>query len=259
MSAALADSARIAPARPRPVRRLGDIPLPCWVQPKKDGVRILVGSDGAIRTRSGRPVDAPDLLARLQAFRLRDLDCELVATGGFNATLSLLQSGKGHFTLWGLDRISDPLRPRYMATSNRLADLPPPRTIGGDRYCPVPSEWITTRKGLAAAWDRHMAAGEEGIVTRAGHAPYGADIYKLKTVRDDEAVFERTEAAAGMPPIIVAIYRGQPIRVQTGKRQAGAVQRLTPGDRITFTYHSLHASGQPREARFLRSRTGDPS
>ena len=260
-----APSASIAPARPVAVSRLAKIPLPVWVQPKHDGVLIRILADGRIETKQGLPLQSVRLALRIDAFGLRAIDCELVAEGSFAATLALLKTGRGNFTLWGLDRIADPRAPRYDAAADRLRDLPNPRAVaridspdGIAEYRPTPAIYVTTRRKLQRLTDQLISAGAEGIVARAGTAPYGVDIWKFKHWRDAEAHLVETIPGARNFTLL-ARWNGVRIRVQASERDTAALAALQPGDIFTFTYLSTHASGQPREARFLRSREGDPS
>ncbi|WP_417491839.1 hypothetical protein [Maricaulis sp.] len=269
MTAALArdlDTAPIAPARPIPVSRLADIPLPCWVQAKHDGVLIRIDAEGIITTRKGAPLQCEMLTRRIASLDLRRIDCELQADGGFADTLRLLKTGRGPFTLWGLDRIADPRAPRYAAAADRLAALPPPRfgalhAGAATRYRPTQSHWVTTRRQLQRLTHQlHVEYGEriDGIVARNGTAPYGVDIWKWKPRRDAEArLIEIMPGARNFT--LIARWNGERIRIQASEADTAALAPLQPGDLITFTYLSTHASGQPREARFLRSREGDPS
>lgn len=256
-AACLPETREIAPARPRLVTRLSDIPLPAWIQPKKDGVRIIIRSDGTIETRSGLPLECERLRQRIAAFGLSDMDCELVAQGGFVATLGMLHTGNGPFTLWGFDRLADPFVPRYATTTDRLRALPAARQIGDASYRPIDSHWVTTRPGLAKLVGDLTGNGEEGVVTRPATSPYGLDALKYKPRHDDEARFIRLEHATTCL-ILVADYDGHTIRV-VARPCDTAILALEPGDPFTFTFHSIHASGLPREARYLRNRKGDPS
>jgi len=253
--------------RAKPLRRpmqagtlksMRDVELPVIAQPKIDGVRVWIDHGGVPRTRSGKPLVNRDLDAALRKFALKDVDGELRAEDGFDATLSLINHHTGivPFTYFVFDRLRD-----VAMTEDRLGDLPEPEIIGDARLNCLSGQRIETLAQLKRFEAEAAERGDcDGIILRNPYGRYhgGRDhgryssLLKYKRVQDDEAVITGILNAGALQ----TRWRGRALPLQAKNHR---FTMADIGQTVSFKFNDTTEIGTPRHARLWRRRQGDPA
>ena len=244
--------------------------FPCIVQPKLDGVRLLVrrrvGGQLELFSRTGKPLDhlAGMLEADLTLSRLPQgvvLDGELYVHGaGFQTVVSLVRN-KG---------MSDARREKLEYHVYDLVEAAPyeqraahlERLLKGQmkRVRLVTSEPAAGPADVDAALRRYMRAGYEGVIVRDPAAPYAVGrrspgLLKYKLFRDDEfriiAVVEASGKDAGTAVLRCVTKEGREfnVRPQGTREHRGHLLRdasLIIGKQLTVRFQELSDDLVPR-------------
>lgn len=253
--------------------------FPCLLQPKLDGVRLLVrrGGDGGLelRSRTGKPMDhlAPMLAADLPASRLPAgvvLDGELYIHGvGFQSVVSVVRN----------TRMSDESR---AALQYHVYDLipAPGGAEGGAGYTRRLELLRGLLRGVAAsgrvrlvrtelaegadhvqrAIRTYMREGYEGVIVRDPDSPYepgrrSPGLSKYKLFHDDEfrivGVSEAGGKDAGTAILRCAAANGREFNVRPRGTMEYRAQLLRDeasliGKKLTVRFQELTDDGVPR-------------
>jgi len=205
--------------------------LPCFVQPKLDGVRALIvhGPEGIeIRSRTGKLYNAPVILAKYQDI-VADmaqgsfLDGELYVHGmGFDTVSGICRADdhpdKGilEFHCFDYYDAAEPTLP-FKRRVEVLGDL-----LGAINACVVDTQVVKTHGDIVEAHDAYVADGYEGVMVRNGASVYRLDyrsygLLKLKIFDDNEfkctGFVEGTGKFRKTPVIICETADGKAFRV----------------------------------------------
>lgn len=176
--------------------------FPFWAQPKLDGIRVLVGEDGYLYTRSLKPVRNAEIQSLVRNEPgLVGLDAEIIvgdktAEDCYRRTSSAVMSYDNddiaYATLWVFDIWNDPFSDyddRYGQLIERSADWP-------DWVQIVPTALLHDMQMLNEYEARLLEQGHEGVILRRRDAlykqgrgtPKQGELIKLKRFSDMEGV-----------------------------------------------------------------------
>ena len=176
--------------------------FPFWAQPKLDGIRVLVGEDGYLYTRSLKPVRNAEIQSLVRNCpELIGLDAEIIvgdktAEDCYRRTSSAVMSYDNddiaYATLWVFDIWNDPFSDyddRYGQLIERSADWP-------DWVQIVPTALLHDMEMLNEYEARLLDQGHEGVILRRRDSlykqgrgtPKQGELIKLKRFADAEGV-----------------------------------------------------------------------
>ena len=144
--------------------------FPFWAQPKLDGIRVLVGEDGYLYTRSLKPVRNYEMQSLVRNTpELIGLDAEIivgdkVAPDCYRRTSSAVMSYESedivHATLQVFDIWNDPFSDyddRYGQLLGRMSEWPSWVEL-------VPNALLSDMAMLGDYQERRLAEGHEGVI-----------------------------------------------------------------------------------------------
>ena len=257
------------------------VAYPCLVQPKLDGVRMIVGPGGglkvkrvAMRTRTGKDVKLGELAEKLTPHVPPGifLDGEMYAHGErFEAITSRFKNGVDpgpgtfQYYVYDLYDAKDPALTtleRGEALGAILASLP--RGLQGTIKA-VETRLAASEADVRALHDVFVGQGYEGIMVRALGAPYEANkrsphLLKLKTFSTDEFAIVGVVEAEGLDAgtAIFVCTGGDASLTFTVRMRASREERRQLllrfqrdpasliGKMLTVQYQELTAYGIPR-------------
>jgi len=176
--------------------------FPFWAQPKLDGIRVLVGEDGYLYTRSLKPVRNAEIQSLVRNEPgLVGLDAEIIvgdktAEDCYRRTSSAVMSYDNddiaYASLWVFDIWNDPFSDyddRYGQLIERSADWP-------DWVQIVPTALLHDMQMLNEYEARLLDQGHEGVILRRRDSlykqgrgtPKQGELIKLKRFADAEGV-----------------------------------------------------------------------
>lgn len=176
--------------------------FPFWAQPKLDGIRVLVGEDGYLYTRSLKPVRNTEIQSLVRNTPgLVGLDAEIIvgeptAEDCYRRTSSAVMSYENddiaYARLFVFDIWNDPFSDyddRYGQLLGRQSQWP-------DWIIPVPTALISDKKMLDEYEQKKISEGHEGVILRRRDAlykqgrgtPKKGELIKLKRFADAEGV-----------------------------------------------------------------------
>jgi len=179
----------------------GDM-FPFWAQPKLDGIRVLVGEDGYLYTRSLKPVRNTEIQSLVRNTPgLIGLDAEIIvgdktAEDCYRRTSSAVMSYDSddiaYATLQVFDIWNDPFSTydeRYGSLLGRMSQWP-------DWVEPVQTALLSDMDMLLEYEAKRLAEGHEGVILRRRDAlykqgrgtPKKGELIKLKRFADAEGV-----------------------------------------------------------------------
>ena len=179
----------------------GDM-FPFWAQPKLDGIRVLVGEDGYLYTRSLKPVRNTEIQSLVRNTpELIGLDAEIIvgdktADDCYRRTSSAVMSYDSddiaYATLQVFDIWNDPFSTydeRYGSLLGRMSQWP-------DWVEPVQTALLSDMDMLLEYEAKRLAEGHEGVILRRRDAlykqgrgtPKQGQLIKLKRFADAEGV-----------------------------------------------------------------------
>ena len=182
----------------------GDM-FPFWAQPKLDGIRVLVGEDGYLYTRSLKPIRSEHLqhVARMSKDLLAGMDGEIIvgsatAPDCYRRTSSAVMSYDNpdveFATLQVFDIWNDPLSTFYerygnLTTTFLREEIPEWVSL-------VKTTMLNDMKMLEAYESSVLRSGHEGVILRKSDqyyktgrgSPKKGELIKMKRFADEEGV-----------------------------------------------------------------------
>jgi DNA ligase-1 len=176
--------------------------FPFWAQPKLDGIRVLIGEDGCLYTRSLKPVRNHQIQSLVRDIpELRGLDGEIIvgdktAEDCYRRTNSAVMSYENediaHATIQIFDIWNDPWSSydeRYSKLVRRSKSWPQWVQLVETKLIDDPAMLEEYEKSL-------LAQGHEGVILRSRHSlykkgrgtPKGGELIKLKRFADAEGI-----------------------------------------------------------------------
>lgn len=260
-------------------KRVTDFPVA--VQPKHDGVRVLVYVDqpnGIVRfhSRNGKEdfASMPTIASALLIWGPKGgtywLDGE-ITSGGFNKTVSEVRTKKAVLNDATL-QVFEYLTPHELAEGStiphherheRLAAL----EIFGDHVKLVGETLVHSHEEIVAQYEAYRAAGLEGAIVKPLNGLYRTkrshDWLKMKAEESEDlriaSMFEGEGKYKGMLGGVIVTFNGVEVRVGSGfsdsqrsnywANQNGIIGRLAEVE-----YHEVTPDGSLRHPRFVRFR-----
>lgn len=176
--------------------------FPFWAQPKLDGIRVLVGEDGYLYTRSLKPVRNTEIqsLVRNLKDELSGLDAEIIvgdatAEDCYRRTSSAVMSFENDDIAYATIQVFDiwnhpgDFDDRYGALLGRMSNWPEWVQV-------VPNSLLSDMQMLREYEERKLEEGHEGIILRRRDAfykkgrgtPTKGELIKMKRFADAEGV-----------------------------------------------------------------------
>lgn len=180
------------------IENVDELPFPMIASPKLDGIRCLK-IDGAVVSRSLKPIANKFIRARLEEILPEGADGEIMSGDTFQATTSAVMShsGEPEFVFWMFDHVDDigGLGEPYIDRARRLKNLWGKLRKIDTPIRVVPVKVIRTVDELLAYEAKCLARGYEGVILRDPQGPYKcgrstlrqAWLLKLKRFTDAEA------------------------------------------------------------------------
>jgi DNA ligase 1 len=271
---------RVSLAHPYDPSKHGDDLCPGWLEPKLDGLRMVI-VDGEAFTRNGKPIhNVEHIVDRIrQAGLLYDWvwDGECLAPGTtFEETVGLLRKAKGvdgsslvFHPFDVVDRASWRARDT-LSTDDRKADL---RALASKIRSPSISPILgrrvehPTRDLLVDARDRYMRSGLEGAMFKRADAPYefkrSDAVLKVKLFHTmDVKIVGANEGAGkleGMLGALVVEIDGVQFHVGSGyseveRQELWAIREHLIGRTVEVKYQNRTAKGKGRFPTYIRMR-----